>query len=336
MKWFILLSLIGCAQVTSLNLRKHQFGLLPTKIIWFQVAGLEEEQIALLRFQDTAERKTSFEENICFGQTWNYNLYQIRPSAESSFLAQLTGKKNIKNSCEDASLRPIWSYIAPSGYSTVILESGATHTQSLQSFQQCGENGSNFLSDLYYLVRSQPKGSAPTFHYGEDFRLVPNQVTYDRTCGENGCSSTLLEDFKVVYPKFSKTSQKHMMIIRDFSYLNAIEKKDFLKAREILNDLERSYREALKLTDSSDYLILLSTGDSRFIDMPDQGKGWYEFEKFNKNVSVKRPKLTNMVLASGARAENFCGMYEDSQVFERILSGPKQQGLELQIINPFK
>jgi hypothetical protein len=127
-----------------------------------------------------------------------------------------------------------------------------------------------------------------------------------------------------------------MMIIRDFSYLNSLERKDFPRAKEILNDLERTYREALRLTESSDYLVLLSTGDSRFIDMPDKGKRWFEFEKFNKNISIKRTKLTNLVLASGARAENFCGMYEDSQIFERILSGPKQQGLELKIINPFK
>jgi hypothetical protein len=144
------------------------------------------------------------------------------------------------------------------------------------------------------------------------------------------------DDFKSVYGKFRKVSDKHLMIIRDFSYLRALENKDWNKAREILADIERTYGEALKLTDSSDYLVLLTTGDSRFVDMPDQGKGWYEFEKLNKNASVKRTKLTNLVLASGSRAENFCGMYEDSQVFERILSGPKQQGLELKIINPFK
>jgi hypothetical protein len=126
------------------------------------------------------------------------------------------------------------------------------------------------------------------------------------------------------------------MIIRDFSYLRALEKKEFGKAKEILLDLERAFAEAQKLTASSDYLVLLSTGDSRFVDMPDQGKPFYEFEKSDKNVSAKRTKFTNLVLASGARAENFCGMYDDSEIFDRILSGPKQQGLELKIINPFR
>lgn len=335
MKWLLLFFITSCAQVTSLNLRKHQFGLLPTKIIWFQVAGLEEEQIALLRFQESSEKRTSFEENICFGQTWSYNLYQVRTSAEASFMAQMTGKKNIKNSCEDANLRPIWNYISPSGYTTAILESGAIGLQSIATFQQCGDPGNKFLNETTLFLRTQPKMNVPTFHYSEDVN-VTHKISYDRTCGENSCGSSINEDFKAIYPRFQRTSQKHLFIVRDFSYLNALEKKDFVKAREILFDLERSYREAMKLTDSNDYLVMLSTGDSRFIDMPDQGKDWYEFEKLGKNVNVKRSKLTNMVLASGSRAENFCGMYEDANVFERILSGPKQQGLELQIINPFK
>lgn len=336
MKWLILLSLFGCAQVTSLNLRKHQFGLLPTKIIWFQVAGLEEEQIAMLRFSQTSGNITSFEKNLCMGQTWDYNLYNLRNSAEATFMAQITGKKNIKGSCEDAQLRPIWNYIYANGYNTAILESEPTKQQSLSNYNQCGEKGLVFLSSVYHFMRTEPLPGFQTFHYAEDFKLTPNQFFYDRTCTKNSCSSTLLEDFKAIYPKFQKVSQKHLVIVRDFSYLKALNKKDFGRAREILGDIERAYGEALKYTDSTDYLVLLTTGESKFVDMPDQGKAWFDYEKENKNINVKRTKLTNLVLASGSRAENFCGMYENSQVFERILSGPKQQGLELKIINPFK
>lgn len=337
MKWLVLLSLLGCAQVTSLNLKKHQFGILPTKIIWFQIAGLEEEQLAMLRFQQAGEKTTSFEENICLGKTWNYNLYKLRNSAEATFMSQMTGKKNIKNSCADAEMRPIWNYIYGNGYMTGILESGATKEQSLSSMNQCGEKGAIFLSSLYYWVRNAPVAGAPTFHYAEDVALEANQLVYDRTCNAKNCSSLIQDDFKGIYDKFGRNSQKHLFIIRDFSYLAALEKKDFTKAREILFDLERTYRSALKMSDdSNDFLVLLTTGDSRYVDLPDQGKAWYEFEKDSKNVQVKRTKLTNTVMASGARAENFCGMYDDAEVFERILSGPKQQGLELKIINPFK
>jgi hypothetical protein len=335
MKWLILLSLFSCAQVTSLNLKKHQFGLLPTKIIWFQVAGLEEEQIAMLRFQ-SGEKKTSFENNICVGKTWNYNLYNLRNPSQVSFLSQMTGKKNIKNSCEDAEMRPIWNYIYGNGYSTAIIESGANKEETLTKFNQCGEQGLVFLSSIHYFIRNQPVQGATTFHYSEDIPLNPNQLIYDRTCGANDCGATITEDFRSIYSKFQKTSQKHLVIVRDFSYLKALEKKDWNRAREILADLDRAYGTAMKFTENNDYLVLLTTGDSKFVDMPDQGKAWYDYENSNKNVSTKRTKLTNLVLASGSRAENFCGMYEDSSVFERILSGPKQQGLELKIINPFK
>jgi hypothetical protein len=336
MKWIVLLSLIGCAQVTSLNLRKHEFGLQPTKIIWFQIAGFEEEQLAMLRFQQAGEKRTSFESNICIGNTWGYNLYNIRNTAETTFLSQLTGKKNIKNTCEDTEMRPIWNYIYGNGYNTAIIENGANKKQSLASLNQCGEKGLVFLSSVYYYLRDEPTAGATTFYYTEEIPVNPNQLIYDRSCGPNECSSSILDAFKAVYGRFQKVSQKHLVIVRDFSYLRALESKNLIKAREILNDIERTYAEALKYTDSSDYLVLMTTGESKFIDMPDQGKGWSQFEKENKPLQVKRTKLTNLVMASGSRAENFCGMYEDAQVFERILSGPKQQGLELKIINPFK
>jgi hypothetical protein len=338
MRLLILLFFVSCTQVTSLNLKKHQFGLTPTKIIWFQVAGLEEEQIAMLRFQLSSDKKTSFEENICFGQTWNYNFYQLRNSAESTFLSQITGKKNIKNSCEDALLRPIWSYIASNGYSTAILENGPKDHQSLLSMNKCqlDEEQSPFLKSLYFFMRSGPLEGSRTFHYSDEVELRPNSVTYDRTCGKNGCGSLLSEDFIAVYNKFNKSFQKHLFIVRDFSYLNALESKNLSLAREILLDIEKTYREALTFTSSNDYLVLLTTGDSKFVDIPDQGKSFYEFEKGKTLINTKRTKLTNLVLSSGARAENLCGIYDDSEVFERILSGPKQQGLELKIINPFR
>jgi hypothetical protein len=336
MKWILLLSLLGCAQITSLNLQKHQFGILPLRIVWFQVAGLEEDHISMIRFREPGEVKTSFEENICFGKSWTYNLYQIRPSARNSFLSQITGKKNIDGTCDDTNQRPIWSYLSESGYQTGILEVGANTENSLVSFNQCGEKGLTFLSNTYLWQRQQAPSGAGTWH-SSDVPLVQNKIFYDRTCGQKSCSSTILEDASAVYERLSRHTRRHVLIVRDFTYLEALQNKDFVRAREILHDLERSYGYFLKLAkESSETLVLLSTADSRFIDMPDQGKPWYEFEKNGANAQARRPELMNMVLASGARAENFCGVYDDSDIFERILSGPKQQGLELKIINPFK
>jgi hypothetical protein len=338
MKWLLFLILIsGCAQVTSLNMQKHEFGILPSKIIWFQIAGLEEEQLAMLRFQYSAEKKTAFEENTCIGKTWNYNLYNLRNSAETTFLSQLTGKKNIKQNCDDTELRPIWSYLIGNGYNTGILEVGASRPQSLVTFNECGEKGLVFLSSLYYWIRKEEAPGPNTFHYREEIPLVPNQLLYDKTCDKKGCYSSITDDFKSIYQSFKKVSSKHFMIIRDFSYLAALDKKDFTRAKAILSDLERALAEALMNTsNSNEYLVLVTTGDSRLVDMPDQGKQWFDFDKSKSTPQVKRTKLTNLVIATGARAENFCGIYDDSQVFERILSGPKQLGLEMKFINPFK
>lgn len=337
MKWLLILLLAGCAQVTSLNLKKHQFGILPTKIIWYQIAGLEEEQIAMLRFQYAGERKTAFEENICMGKAWSYNLYNLRPTAEETFLSQITGKKNIKNNCEDSSLRPIWSYLSSNGYVTGVFENEASSKQSLVSMNQCGESGLVFLSSLYFWLRQEPVPGAETFHYAEQIPAKANQLIYDRTCNKKSCFSTISDDLKGIYSQFKQVSSKHLLIVRDFSYLNALMRKDFVKAREILGDLERSLAETLNYSkQNNDYLILVTTGDSKMVDMPDQGKAWFDFEKANSSLQVKRTQLTNLVLASGARAENFCGMYDNSEIFGRILSGPKQQGLELKVINPFK
>jgi len=338
MKWLLFLLVIsGCAQVTSLNMQKHEFGILPTKVIWFQIAGLEEEQLAMLRFQHSGERKTAFEENTCIGKSWNYNLYNLRNSAEASFLSQMTGKKNIKLTCEDASLRPIWSYLSGNGYNTGVFEIGASKTQSLVTMNECGEKGLVFLSSLYFWLRKEPALGSPTFHYREPTPMIPNQLTYDRTCVKQSCSSTITDDFKMIYQSFKKVSYKHFMIIRDFSYLAALDKKDFVMARAILSDIERSLADALANTkNSNEYLVLVTSGDSRYVDMPDQGKQWFEFEKNGSGAQAKRTKLTNLVIATGARAENFCGMYDDSQVFERFLNGPKQLGLEMKFINPFK
>lgn len=338
MKWLVLLFFCGCAQVTSLNMKKHQFGLSPTKIIWFQIAGLDEEHLAMLRFQFTGDKKTSFEENVCIGKSWAFNLYDLRTKAEASFLSQLTGKKNINQTCDDTDLRPIWSYLGTNGYSTGVIESGASKKQSLVSYNECGEKGLVFLSSLYFWLRQAPPAAgAETFHYSEPIQVRPNQLVYDRTCEAQNCFSTITDDFKGVYQAFRKVAPKHLIIVRDFTYLAALDKKDITKARLILSDLERALSEALTYSKaSSDYLILVTSGDSRYIDLPDQGKSWYEFEKTGANAQIKRTKLTNLVVASGTRAENFCGTYDDSQIFERILSGPKQLGLELKFINPFK
>jgi hypothetical protein len=337
MKWLIFFLICGCAQVTSLNMKKHEFGLVPTKIIWFQIAGLDEEHAAILRFHFPAERRTAFEDSTCVGRSWNYNLYELRPDAAGTFISQLTGRKNIKKTCEDTTLRPIWNYVAGSGYNSGILESGTKSSESLLNLKNCGTDGENFLKDLFFWSRQMPEKGAATFHYSEDILLNNKMVFYDRSCNKLECFSSISQDFKSVYEAFRRMSQKHLFIIRDFSYLHALESKNLSLAKQILSDIEKALAEAIKFSDeSSDYLVLLTTGDSKIINFPPKGKSWEDIEKNKTMPELERGSLSGFVAANGSRAENFCGIYEDSQILERILSGPKQLGLELKFINPFK
>ena len=101
--------------MTSLNLKKHQFGLQPTRIVWIQVAGLDHEHLAMLRFSyPTANDKTALENSMCTGLAWSYNLFTLRPSPQESMLSQITGKKNIVGKCDDFSQKPIWEYLIAS------------------------------------------------------------------------------------------------------------------------------------------------------------------------------------------------------------------------------
>ena len=90
---FALLFLFGCGTSKTISRKDHLFGQRPSKIIWIQIAGLAEEQLAMLRFSSAeAIALTNMESMLCFGKAWNYNLLKVRPSARDGFLAQMVGK----------------------------------------------------------------------------------------------------------------------------------------------------------------------------------------------------------------------------------------------------
>jgi len=338
MKWALIsfLFLAGCAQVTSLNLRRHQFGMQPSKIIWFQIAGLDEEHLAMLRFgYPTVDNKTVLESSVCVGHAWSFNLYHLRPTPAASFLSQLTGKKDIQDSCTDWKHRPLWNTLTGHGYVSGIIEVDSRGKESLAAAREC-EDGQNFLGDstLWLMQASAPANTTP-YLPSEELQYKPG-VYWDRSCNSRGCGTTLSSALASLYTPFSKRSTKHVFIVRDYSFLHALERKDLVAARDILAEIDRSVGPFMKVAEGKDdMLVIVSGGGAIDLDFPAEGKDWQQFEKSGANAFPRRGELSVPVFAQGARAENFCGMYEESQIFERALSGPKQQGLELKIINPF-
>ena len=52
--------------------------------------------------------------------------------------------------------------------------------------------------------------------------------------------------------------------------------------------------------------------------MPKKGKEWFEFERKGKHVVFRNASLLSPVLAKGAGAENFCGVFEEYEMVKRI------------------
>ena len=90
-----------------------------------------------------------------------------------------------------------------------------------------------------------------------------------------------------------------------------------------------------KVNRRSDMLLLVTSAKSKGLEFPREGQSWNAFEREGVSLGYKNSRLISPVFAVGARAENFCGIYEQPDVFARIFSDPKKQGLEF-TLNPFK
>lgn len=334
----LLFGYFSCAQVTSLNLKKHQFGQLPTKIVWFQVAGLNEEHLALLKFSyPSSVTKTAFEDFLCVGKAWEYDLFKIRPKVNASFLSQVTGKKNIKNTCDDYDQKPIWSYMLDSGYKVGVFEGQDTGKEnSFLKAKSCQKQ--DFLKDIIiWKMQTQKKTNEKFFHISEKNNFQANNVYYDRSCRTGQCYSSLVRNVESVYSSFSKNNANYLFMVRNFSFQKAILQKDIAEAKDQLDQINQTLRYFQNLAaKDKNMLVILSSASARGVNFPRAGKGWEKFEKSTKFNIDTQTKLLSPVMAMGARAENFCGIYEQSEILSRIFSDAKQQGLEFTIINPFK
>ncbi len=335
-KILFLFILAGCAQVTSLNLQKHEFGKIPTKVVWIQLAGFAPEHMALLKFMaPNVSYRTAFEDALCVGSTWEYDLYRLRPAAFYGFMSQMTGKKNIKGTCEDFYLNPIWKYYSQEGYRIGIFEGEVAQNSSLTQALQC-ENGVNYLSDVVLWSMSRDKNAKNYFHVGEKSNFKVGEIYHDRSCKKGECFTSLSRNVEGTYAQFSKNTKNYLYIVRNFKYESLIKKKKFLAARKELNEINSTIKYFQNLAkNSTDMLVLVTSSAPLDLNFPKSGNQWKNFEKKGRNMKINHTKLMSSVYASGARAENFCGVYAQNQIFSRIVSGAKQQGLEFSIINPF-
>lgn len=331
---------LGCARVQTLNLEEHTYSERPKHIVWIQVAGFSEEHIPLLKFNvSDASYRTNIEQSSCLGKMWNYNLYNLRPTARDSFLSQLNGSKNMKGTCEDMINPPVWSFLGDIGYDGALLENGASDDQALEKALSCAENKMIDLGKIRYW-RMGPDAAADkkTFHYQDS----PSQIKqflepglyYDRSCQKGLCYSTLSNNFSTFWNQLQKNRGKTFFLVRDFNFQKAIAKKDISLAKESLQEIDRIVA-FVKKEKNLEILLIISGAESKLLEFPLQGKEWAEFEKNGKNMLYKNSSLMSPVIASGAMAENFCGIFDESEMLKRVMSRPAGKKFSWDNMNPF-
>lgn len=304
-------------------MKKHSFSKAPSKIVWIQVPGLDEEQIAMLRFSALNNAPTSFESAICLGKSWNYNFFDLRTNPENGLLAQLQGTKNVKGQCEDYNQKPVWRYLEEKGFVTGILERGSKNL----TFEEGLKCNRDYLSKSIVWSMSKAPSDGELFHFQEKNEFQEGKVYYDKTCQNNECFSGLPKNVEYVWKELNKRQNQTMLIIRDFSYYNALKARDIKKARMALLDIEKIYSTFSSQDLRREFLVVLSSTAARRIEFPKAGKEWFDFEKKGRNISYKKSALMSPVIASGPLSENFCGIYEESSLLERFLWTPQENKL---------
>ena len=181
------------------------------------------------------------------------------------------------------------------------------------------------------------KNKTKFFHVDDKSAYSAGNIYTDKSCSQGNCYTTFSRNIEGTFKAFSKNAKNYIYIVRNFNYQNLLIKNDIQAAKIELEEINATLKYFQDLAGrSSDMLVLLTGAEAININFPKSGKEWKAYEKKTKYIKKINTKLISPVYASGARAENFCGVYDQSQVLSRIFSGAKQQGLEFSIINPFK
>ena len=267
-----LLPLFSCAGIHTIGLKKYNPDKTPRHIVWFQVAGLASEHLAMLRFSlsDAAE-VTSFENHLCLGQTWSFNLFKIRPTAQEGFLSQQTGSKNIKEDCSDYERVALWDHLGWKAVAIAGADTGGT----------CKEQRSHFYRNAVFWKQ---------------------------------------QDTRALWEEHFSRKKGTLLIIRDFEYLAALRENDVRRARKVLEKLEKWHAYFARRNRKKNEILLVVSGSQAYgIEFPQGGKGWAAFEKKGGGIVYRNSALLSPVYASGPWAENFCGIFEESQMLKRFL-----------------
>ncbi len=322
--------LLGCASRATLGTRNHVFSDKGKHIIWFQIEGLLPEHLPLIKYtNEKATDAISFEKMSCSGTLWSHNLYEMRPEPDLGFMSQILGSQNIKGECSDIDRKPIWSYFQEKGYEVAVLESSGMGKRSLAKYGSCKEK-IDLFSDIHFWRRNKTKDKeAKLFHYLDDRSGLETPGTYyDKSCQERGCFVTFINNLKSMWKNFKNKNAKTFTVVRDSRYSDELNKGNIVEAMDILRDWDKYFSELISQSDSRPVTILITSSAGRGIEFPKKGAQWARFIKKGKSILYRNQSLTSAAWSFGPGAENFCGLYEEDKIFNRILWAPEKRFLD--------
>ncbi len=299
--------------VNTINLRSHNFNKRPKHIIWFMIPGLHEEHLGLLKTDSSLYTKFHLEKGLCFGKLWNFNLFELRPHSSLGHLSQATGTKNVFKFCDGLKNEPIWNIFNKIGHKSIILESAIPKEYSFELSHKC--NHKDFLSKTSLIRMHQGEGKE--FHYQKEIILNEGDILYDKSCQKDTCFANFSNNTKAIWKKL-QTYENVFFILRIGDYENALKNKKILSAKEILTGINELIGYFLQEKNNQSLVIISSSGARNF-EFPKKGQSWAKFQNHKKNILYKRTSLMSPIWASGPSAESFCGIYDESDVFNRIL-----------------
>ncbi|MCB9094440.1 MAG: hypothetical protein H6621_05155 [Halobacteriovoraceae bacterium] len=330
--------LVSCSHVSLIGLKEHSFTQQPRKIVWLQIAGFELEHLALLKMTRWYSKTgKTFEKFVCVGDTWSYNLYDLRPNEKKSFLAQEVGKSNIKGQCSDYNESPLWKILgSEKDFQSYIVENYADKSNTVLEAIDCQKK--DFLDFTTVISRSPNKIDIKDksvmvgdFHFGDKSVLKKDSIYVDKSCKGKKCFSTLLQTLTSLYSRELEHTTKYVLTLRDFEYYQNIKEGNFKEAANILAQLEEFLDYLMSTQSPSDTLVLISGAHGHPLEFPHEGKDWKLVENNGKKILFKKSSLSTPVLSWGARAENFCGIYQEYEIFERIFFNKQKLKLGLKI-----
>ncbi len=338
MNWkFCLLFILfwGCARVQTLNMDKHQYSERPQSVIWIQVPGLNIEQLALLKLSNKdVFDKTNFEKSSCVGHMWNFNLYDLKVESKKALFSQLNGSPNIKGTCDDFNQKPVWKYFQEMGYQAAIFEQVTSVEESVLRSISCSSNQSYIgENDLILMMSPQNFTNSPEFHRFEKNWPLKG-IAYDKACLSGECASTLEANIQDFYSQWAKLDGKNFLLIRNTVLEKALLKKDLVRIKEALSELNRLINYFLQKNGNRG-LLLITSSNSMAIELPEDKKAMLDFEKTGKNFIVRNSNVFSNVLSYGAMAENFCGIYKEYEILKRILYRPPRKQFDYDYLIPF-